>query len=165
MHNPTSTAARRLMAALFALAVIAPAQAARIEPVGSEFSAKGPISFAKSILSADCTIEVSGKVSPDGAFASVEKVAFLGGFKCSQVTATHLPWTLVAKDEGSGSMSGISVNVGAPLVGGDCGPSTANGTWNNQSGQLKAAGVQIDGGCTIKTVSIQMPPTFRVVAE
>lgn len=156
---------RRLLGALLGLSLMAPAFAARIEPAGLAFTAKGPISFEKSIISADCTIEVGGQVSPDGQFVSVEKVDFLGGFKCGQVTATQLPWKLIAKDIGSGSMSGISVNVAAPLVGGDCGPSTADGSWDNASGQLKAANVSIDGGCTIKTVSIQMPPSFRVVAE
>lgn len=159
----TAKLAAPLVLAAFGLVAYNQAQAARIEPAGSDFTAKGPISFAKSIINADCTIEVSGKVSPDGAFASVEKVGFSGGFKCGQVEATHLPWKLVAKDETSGAMSGIQVTVNAPLVGGDCGPTTAEGSWNNSSGKLQASQVALDGGCTIKTVSIQMPPTFRVV--
>ena len=152
-----------LLLAALGLFTYTQAQAARLEPAGSAFTAKGPISFAKSIINADCIIEVSGQVSPDGSFASVEKVGFSGGFKCGQVEATHLPWKLVAKDETSGAMSGIQVTVNAPLVGGDCGPTTAEGSWSNSSGKLSASQVALDGGCTIKTVSIQMPPTFRVV--
>ncbi|WP_248798609.1 alkane oxidation protein activator PraA [Pseudomonas sp. MWU13-2105] len=154
----------RVLAVLLGFSAVAPAfAAARMEPANSEFSAKGPISFAKSIINADCTIEVSGRISADGSYASVEKVGFDGGLKCGQVEATHLPWKLVAKDDGSGSMSGIQVTVHAPFVGGDCGPSTAHGTWNNSSGKLQAADVALDGGCTIKTVSIQMPANFRVL--
>ncbi|BBP76917.1 protein activator of alkane oxidation PraA [Pseudomonas gingeri NCPPB 3146 = LMG 5327] len=154
----------RIVAALLGLSQVAPAfAAARIEPANSEFTAKGPISFAKSIINADCTIEVSGRISADGSYVSVEKVGFDGGLKCGQVEATHLPWKLIAKDETSGAMSGIQVTVHAPLVGGDCGPTTAEGTWSNSTGKLQAANVALDGGCTIKTVSIQMPPTFRVV--
>lgn len=159
----TTPFAAPLLGILLGLFLATQATAARIEPAGSAFTAKGPISFEKSIISADCTIEVAGKVSPDGQSASVDKVAFIGGFKCGQVEATQLPWKLVANDVGTGSMSGISVTVHAPIWGGDCGPSTANGTWNNQSGQLQANKVAIDGGCVIKTVSIQMPPSFRVV--
>ncbi|KAF0866522.1 alkane oxidation protein activator PraA [Pseudomonas sp. LD120] len=152
----------RLFVPLVGVALMGAAQAARIEPANTAFTAKGPISFAKSIINADCTIEVSGKVSPDGSFASVEKVDFSGGLKCGQVEATHLPWTLTAKDQTSGAMAGIQVTVHAPFVGGDCGPSTAEGRWNNSTGKLEATQVSLDGGCTIKTVSIQMPPTFRV---
>ncbi|MGC5698905.1 protein activator of alkane oxidation PraA [Pseudomonas sp. NFXW11] len=154
--------AARLFVVLVGVSLLGAAEAARIEPANTEFSAKGPISFAKSIINADCTIQVSGKVSPDGSFASVDKVDFSGGLKCGQVEATHLPWKLIAKDESSGAMSGIRVTVHAPLVGGECGPSTAEGSWNNRTGKLEAAQVALDGGCTIKTVSIQMPPTFRV---
>ena len=117
---------------------------------------------AKAMLEPRSGSQVSGKVSPDGSFASVEKVDFSGGLKCGQVEATHLPWKLIAKDETSGAMSGIQVTVHAPLVGGDCGPSTAEGSWNNRTGKLEATQVSLEGGCTIKTVSIQMPPTFRV---
>ncbi|WP_350402715.1 alkane oxidation protein activator PraA [Pseudomonas sp. W17] len=158
--SPLFTA--QLFVVLVGISLMGAVEAARIEPANTEFTAKGPISFAKSIINADCTIQVSGKVSPDGSFASVEKVDFSGGLKCGQVEATHLPWKLIAKDETSGAMSGIQVTVHAPLVGGDCGPSTAEGSWNNSTGKLEAAQVSLDGGCTIKTVSIQMPPTFRV---
>lgn len=154
----------RIVVALLGFSQVAPAfAAARIEPANAEFTAKGPISFAKSIISADCTIQVSGRISADGSYVSVDKVGFDGGLKCGQVEATHLPWKLVAKDETSGAMSGIQVTVHAPLVGGDCGPTTAEGSWNNSTGKLQAANVALDGGCTIKTVSIQMPPTFRVI--
>jgi hypothetical protein len=159
----SSTFAVVLTAALIGGLAADFAQAATIEPANTEFTAKGPISFAKSIINADCTIELSGKVSPDGSFASVDKVGFSGGFKCGQVEATHLPWKLVATNESSGAMSGIQVTVNAPLVGGDCGPTTAEGSWNNSTGKLQASQVALAGGCTIKTVSIQMPPSFRVV--
>lgn len=162
MHITGKFSLHMLLAAL-GLIVYQQAQAARIEPAGSEFTAQGPISFAKSIINADCTIQVSGKIDSSGQFVSVDKVAFDGGFKCGQVSARDLPWKLIAKDASSGSMSGISVHVAAPFVGGDCGPSTADGTWNNATGKLQAANVAIDGGCTIKHVSIQMPPTFKVV--
>jgi hypothetical protein len=60
-------------------------------------------------------------------------------------------------------MSKISVDVHAFGLGGKCGPSTADGTWDNATGKLEAANVPIGEDCTIKTVSIKMPPTFKVV--
>ncbi|AZF21311.1 alkane oxidation protein activator PraA [Pseudomonas sp. R3-52-08] len=140
------------------------AQAARIEPAGSAFTAQGPISFSKgALISADCTIKVAGKVTADGTSVNIDKVAFDGGLKCSRVEAINLPWVLIAKDIKSGSMSKISVDVHAFGLGGKCGPSTAVGTWDNATGKLEAVNVPIGDDCTIKAVSIKMPPDFKVV--
>ncbi|AZE94390.1 protein activator of alkane oxidation PraA [Pseudomonas orientalis] len=151
---------------LVALGLIAcqHAQAARIEPAGSAFTAQGPISFSKgTLISADCTIKVAGKVAADGTSVNIDKVAFDGGLKCSRVEAINLPWILIAKDTKSGSMSKISVDVHAFGLGGKCGPSTALGTWDNATGKLEAANVPIGDDCIIKAVSIKMPPDFKVV--
>ncbi|MBD8097525.1 protein activator of alkane oxidation PraA [Pseudomonas fluorescens] len=151
---------------LAALGLIAchQAQAARIEPAGSAFTAQGPISFSKgALISADCTIKVAGKVAADGTSVNIDKVTFDGGLKCSRVEAINLPWLLIAKDTKSGSMSKISVDVHAFGLGGKCGPSTAVGTWDNATGKLEAVNVPIGDDCTIKTVSIKMPPGFKVV--
>lgn len=141
-----------------------PLLAARIQPADTPFTASGPISFSKGLLSADCTIAMSGRIAPDGSHARVDSVSFSGNsFKCRRVTATHLPWTLAPLDERSGAMSGIQVTVSAPLVGGECGPSTASGTWDNTLGRLQADKVTLAGGCVIEKVAIQLTPTFRVL--
>ena len=69
----------------------------------------------------------------------------------------------MAKDTQSGSMSKISVDVHAFGLGGKCGPSTADGTWDNATGKLEAVNVPIGEDCKIKTVSIKMPANFKVV--
>lgn len=141
-----------------------PLFAARIQPADIPFSATGPISFSKGLLKADCSITLSGRVAPDGSHARVERVSFGGdSYKCARVTATHLPWTLTPLDERNGAMSGIRVTVSAPLLGGECGPSTASGTWDNTLGRLSAVKVTLAGGCVIEKVAIQLTPAFRVL--
>ncbi|OIN51765.1 protein activator of alkane oxidation PraA [Pseudomonas azotoformans] len=163
MQSPAKFTTHIVLAAL-GLIVYHQAQAARIEPAGSAFTAQGPISFSKgALISADCTIKVAGKVAADGSSVNVDKVEFDGGLKCSRVEAINLPWVLIAKDTKSGSMSKISVDVHAFGLGGKCGPSTADGTWDNATGKLEAANVPIGEDCKIKTVSIKMPPNFKVV--
>ena len=111
MQTPAKFTAHILLATL-GLIAYHQAQAARIEPAGSAFTAQGPISFSKgALISADCIIKVAGKVAADGSQVNVDKVEFDGGLKCSRVEAINLPWILVAKDTKSGSMSKISVDV------------------------------------------------------
>ncbi|WP_338480732.1 alkane oxidation protein activator PraA [Pseudomonas trivialis] len=163
MQTPARFISPIVLAAL-GLIVYHQAQAARIEPAGSAFTAQGPISFSKGkLISADCTIKVAGKVAADGSSVNVDKVEFDGGLKCSRVEAINLPWVLIARDTQSGSMSRISVDVHAFGLGGKCGPSTADGTWDNATGKLEARDVPIGEDCRIKSVSIKMPPTFKVV--
>lgn len=129
MQTPAKFTTHIVLAAL-GLIVYHQAQAARIEPAGSTFTAQGPISFSKgALISADCTIKVAGKVAADGTSVNVDKVEFDGGLKCSRVEAINLPWVLVAKDTKSGSMSKISVDVHAFGLGGKCGlqPPTVRG--------------------------------------
>lgn len=122
MQTPAKFTTHIVLAAL-GLIVYHQAQAARIEPAGSAFTAQGPISFSKgALISADCTIKVAGKVAADGSSVNVDKVEFDGGLKCSRVEAINLPWVLVAKDTRSGSMSKIAVDVHAFGLGGKCGP-------------------------------------------
>ena len=98
MQSPATFTAHVILAAL-GLMVYQQAQAARIEPAGSAFTAQGPISFSKgALISADCTIKVAGKVAANGASVNVDKVEFDGGLKCSRVEAINLPWVLIAKD-------------------------------------------------------------------
>ena len=79
MQTPAKFTAHILLAAL-GLIVYQQAQAARIEPAGSAFTAQGPISFSKGkLISADCTIKVAGKVAADGSSVNVDKVEFDGG--------------------------------------------------------------------------------------
>lgn len=54
--SPLFTA--QLFVVLVGISLMGAAEAARIEPANTEFTAKGPISFAKSIINADCTIQV-----------------------------------------------------------------------------------------------------------
>lgn len=163
MQSSAKFTAHILLAAM-GLIAYHQAQAARIEPAGSAFTAQGPISFSKGkLIGADCTIKVAGKVAADGSSVNVDKVEFDGGLKCSRVEAINLPWVLIAKDKNSGSMSKISVDVHAFGLGGKCGPSTVDGTWDNATGKLEAVDVAIGEDCKIKTVSIKMPPNFKVV--
>ncbi len=90
---------------------------------------------------------MAGNVAADGSSVNVDKVEFDGGLKCSRVEAINLPWVLVAKDTKSGSMSKISVDVHAFGLGGKCGPSTAEGTWDNATGKLEASNVPIGEDC------------------
>ncbi|KTC15764.1 protein activator of alkane oxidation PraA [Pseudomonas marginalis ICMP 9505] len=163
MQSPAMFTAHIVLAA-FGLMVYHSAHAARIEPAGSAFTAQGPISFSKgALISADCTLKLAGKVAADGASVNVEHVEFDGGLKCSRVEAINLPWVLVAKDKHSGAMSNISVEVHAFGLGGQCGPSTAEGTWDNTRATLQATNVPIGKDCMIKSVSIKMPANFKVL--
>lgn len=153
---------RCVIPALATLFFSTAAGAARIEPIDVPFTASGPISFSKGIVSSNCTVELSGRTAKDGANASVDKVTFKGGFKCRQVHPLALPWTLVAQGGGKGKLAGVKVHVSAPLVGGDC-TGDIPGSWDNKTSALTAnENIKQEGGCIIKKATVTTKPVFKV---
>ncbi len=142
----------------------APVTPVHITPMGVAYTATGKVSFSKSIIHADCIIDVAGRVNADGRHVSIDKVVFHGeSCKCARVAAMGLPWRLTPTSETTGSMSGIRVSVRAPLVGGTCSPDpvTVSGSWSNELNQMQATNAPV-GSCTIKTLLIQPTPAFHV---
>ncbi len=119
------------VATLLGLGAVTSASAASIvtnNPPNTLFSAIGPTNLVKGSISLACTSTFNGHTNTDGT-ADITSASFSGGplGACATVTATNLPWHVVATSLTTAVISNVTVNL--PLGIGTCGPGSITANW------------------------------------
>ncbi|WP_156441056.1 activator protein [Burkholderia sp. ABCPW 14] len=140
------------------LFAVGSAHAAVVTPPGPAgapipFTASGPATVSKAGIPIGCTIVFAGTIDGAGK-VSVTSAAFSGSALCKVVkanaTATS-PWTGQVDNPMQLTIDNVLVNVAAPFVGGQCGPSRVTAQIRETDGEttIGLSNVALSGGCAI----------------
>ncbi|WP_157130987.1 activator protein [Burkholderia savannae] len=145
-------------AACAALLSTSVSQAVVITPPGSAgapmpFTASGPATVSKAGIPIGCTIVFTGTIDGAGKLL-VTSANFSGSALCKVVKANASvtsPWSGQVDGPNQLTLDNVSVNVNAPLVGGQCGPSKVVAQIREADGEtvIGLNNVALSGGCGI----------------
>lgn len=117
------------LAAVASIAYAGGASAASFSPPTTAITFVGPITFKSGGSTLNCTATLNGTIDPTGALITITSASFSGGPLgiCSAITATNLPWTIIASTTTSVTIHGVAVNT--PIS--NCSPSDVSSSWAN----------------------------------
>ncbi|WP_434627852.1 hypothetical protein [Chromobacterium sp. CV08] len=147
------------VASVLALAWTSFAGAATITPPGAggapiPFSAVGPATVSKGGVDVDCNAVFSGTVDGAGNIL-ITSASFKGIPVCRMIKASATvaaPWVGRVTALNQLAITGVTVNVNTPILGGQCGPSQVAGQISDNGVDatvIGLAGAPLAGGCSI----------------
>lgn len=147
----TATACVALLSASVAQAVI-------ISPPGSggapmPFTASGPATVSKAGIPIGCTVVFTGTIDGAGKLL-ITSASFSGSALCKVIKANASvtsPWSGQVDSPIQLTLDNVSVNVSAPFVGGQCGPSKVTAQIRESDGEtiIGLNSITLSGGCSM----------------
>ncbi|POA97187.1 activator protein [Chromobacterium sinusclupearum] len=141
-----------------ALGCVVSAGAVTITPPGAggaaiPFSAVGPATVSKGGVDVDCNAVFSGTVDGAGNIR-ITSAAFKGIPVCRMIKASATaatPWVGRVTAQNQLAIVGVMVDVQAPILGGQCGPSQIAGTISDNGSEttIGLSSAPLAGGCAI----------------
>ncbi|MCW7540837.1 hypothetical protein OOT46_23740 [Aquabacterium sp. A7-Y] len=126
--------APRLPALLLGVLLAPHAPAVTVSPAG-DLVAAGELNYRKGLGSISCETSFTGTITPDGK-VTISAASFTTRGLCKRISAVGLPWTGQAQPSGLLVIDNAAVDVQAPFVGGQCGPSRIELKWDNARSTL-----------------------------